>query len=102
MSASYRPPSPLVDLLATVTERTLEPDQRERLNRFLRADADARDFYVRYVGLHTMLDWHYGEEPVVELPLDERYGDSAPSTQGRYLWWTLVAVAVTNRPAPTS
>lgn len=70
MTDAYQPPEDLARLLTRVVERPLGPEGRQRLHAALGDDRDARAYFVRYVALHAMLENKFGDEAVLEVPVE--------------------------------
>jgi len=56
MSSHTQPSRELIELAAAVRDETLTTDQRQRLQDLLRGDQDARDYFLRFMSLHALLE----------------------------------------------
>ncbi len=56
MSSHQQPTRELLELAAAVRDETLTTDQRQRLQDLLQSDQDARDYFVRFMSLHALLE----------------------------------------------
>ena len=99
----------LQQLLDELLEGTCTPDQHRRLQELLRADAQARELYVKAMHLHASLAWEHAAAPQqqndapafsgpeLHQTVDELKELLASTRRRRYqhwLPWTAVAVSV--------
>lgn len=80
----------LIALCDAMIDGTIDDAGRERLSRWLLDSGEAREFYVRYMGLSASL-CHYAAELQTDAPGDE----PAPSRLIRHpaSWWAVGALA---------
>jgi ferric-dicitrate binding protein FerR (iron transport regulator) len=69
VNGNYEPSAEFSDLLVGLTEGDLDTTQRAKLNEIMSADEQARDYYVRYISTHAMLEFRHQGPPVLDLPL---------------------------------
>jgi FecR-like protein len=72
MSKHGEPTRELFELLAAFRDETLTEDQQHRLQDLLQSDADARDYFLRFMSLHALLE--------TRLPGSESEDDETPAT----------------------
>lgn len=56
MSSHRQPTRELLELTAAVRDETLTTDQRQRLQDLLQSEPDARDYFLRFMSLHALLE----------------------------------------------
>ncbi len=71
MSGEYQPSSEFERLLTALADGELEAADRLRLNETIRDDEDARQFYLHYIKVHSLLIWRHGSIPPLDVSLGE-------------------------------
>jgi hypothetical protein len=84
----------LHSLLSAMLDGALTGGQHERLAELLRQDADARDLYLAYFGLHADLAVHGSLQPVSAPQLPVKPPAPAVPQRVRRLRWGWVALAL--------
>ncbi len=104
------PPEPsleLLSLVAAVCEGAMTPEQWNRLNKLLAADADARAHYIQFLDEYAELLWRYRKDEDAfanpafaepEIGMDEWGGNGEDVGLPSETW---MAESVPPRPAPT-
>lgn len=78
MSADRLPNDELEKLVSLAADDLLDPLQTDRLADLLLDDAEAQDYYLRYMGLSASLEWNYvnaaaERDTVVKVPEANRF-----------------------------
>lgn len=75
MSSHQQPTRELLELTAAVRDETLTTDQRHRLQDLLQSDSGARDYFLRFMSLHALLE----NRLTAEDPHDEESDATGPT-----------------------
>ena len=80
MSVSAKEQEALKERIDTVLEERATPEQVAELEKLLKADPAAREFYVNYMHLHARILWRYRGEPARAGAFDEKEEPVEPVT----------------------
>ncbi len=86
MSLADRENPELAELLDGLVDGTLTDEQKTRLSQILAASEQARELYVRYLGLSASLFEYAGE---LQFPSTTPQSAAAPRIRKSRFWWRL-------------
>jgi hypothetical protein len=69
----------ITELLASLCDETISPEEMQRLDRLICSDATVRRLYLEYLDLHARLSYQFHRLDESALPLASVQGDSAAS-----------------------
>jgi hypothetical protein len=93
MSGEFHSTKELDRLLMDLVDGKLDAEQRARLNELVR-NPQAREYYVQYMRVHAMLDFHHGSVPMLEIPIDQTNAEVQHVHRAPFPWIPSIAAAL--------
>jgi hypothetical protein len=69
----------IADLLASLCDETISPEEMQRLDRLICTDAPVRRLYVEYLDLHARLSYQFHQLAEPAFPLSSEQSDAGPT-----------------------